>query len=165
MTVVRDTARISIAGLLLAGVAALLVVVLGVEHGVRAWYGLHPSSPTAVSPAHVFANNVQVCAIALLGGINVRVWPRARWLLDPILLGLVAINVLLVGAALGAYGAPLLRLIAAHALLELLAAGVAGAAYLHARRREPLSLSAVSWCAVATAGMLILAAVLEVHGA
>ena len=165
MTAVRDTARITIAGLLLAALAALLVVLLGVEHAVRAWYGLHPSSPTAVSAAHVFANNVKICAIALLGGINVRVWPRARWLLDPVLVGLLAVNVLLVGTALGAYGAPLLRLIAAHALLELLAAGVAGAAYLHARRREPLSLSAMAWCTVATAGLLILAAVLEVHGA
>jgi len=73
--------------------------------------------------------------------------------------------VLLVGAALGAYGAPLLRLVAAHALLELVAGGAAGAAYLHARRREPLSLAALAWCGVATVGLLILAAILEVHGA
>ena len=49
MSVVRDTGRITAAGLVLAGVAALVVVVLGVEHAVRAWYGLHPSSPSAVS--------------------------------------------------------------------------------------------------------------------
>jgi len=165
VSVVRDAGRITAAGLLLAVVAALVVVVLGVEHDVRAWYGLHPSSPSRVSATHVFANNIRTCAIALLGAVNLRLWPRARWLLDPILAALLAINVLLVGAALGAYGTPLLRLVAAHALLELMAAAAAGAAYLHARRREPLSLAALAWCAVATVGLLLLAAVLEVHGA
>jgi hypothetical protein len=109
---------------------------------LRHWYGLHLSSPSALSAGHILANNLPLCAGCLVAAVNLRLWPRPAWILDPLLGGLLALNILLVGAALGAYGTPLLQLIAADTALELLAIGVAGAAYLQARRRAPMSVTA-----------------------
>jgi hypothetical protein len=159
---VRDAARVTAAGAALAAIAALVVVVVGAGHALRGWYRLHPSSPSSVTAAHVFSNNAKVCGLALLVAVYLRFWPRVRWVSDPVLALLLAVNAVLVGAALGAYGAPLLRLIAAHATLELLAAGAAGAGYLRARR-ETVPLASLAWCAVTTAGLLLAAAILEAH--
>jgi hypothetical protein len=156
---VRDAGRVTAAGAALAAIAALIVVAAGAGHALRGWYRLHPSSPSSVTAAHVFSNNAKVCGLALLVAVYLRFWPRVRWVSDPVLALLLAVNAVLVGAALGAYGAPLLRLIAAHATLELLAAG---AGYLRARR-ETVPLASLAWCAVTTAGLLLAAAILEAH--
>jgi hypothetical protein len=160
----RDAGHVAGAGLLLGAAAALLVGLLGVQPALRGWYGLHPSSPSPVTISRIFLSNVLLCAGGLAAAVFLRCTPRARPVLDPVLAGVLALNTLFVGVALGAYGAPLLRLVAVHAALELLALGAVGAAYLQARRGA-LSLTTLARCAAASTSLLILAAILETNGA
>ena len=76
----------------------------------------------------------------------------------------LALNAGLVGAALAAYGGPLLARVGAHSALELAAAAAAGAAYLHARRHRHLHPAPMAACAAAAISLLALGAVLEAHG-
>lgn len=164
MSTVRDIGRVAGAGLLLGAGAGLLVVLVGIQPTVRGWYQLHPSSPNPVTTGHIFARNILLCTGGFAAVVFLRSTPRAQPILDPVLAGVLALNAMFVGAALGAYGAPLVRLVAVHGALELLALSVAGAAYLQARR-QALALPTLAWCATTSASLLMLAAILEAHGA
>jgi uncharacterized membrane protein SpoIIM required for sporulation len=76
----------------------------------------------------------------------------------------VALNVLVVGAALGAYGRRMVTAILPHGLLELAAFAVALALYLRARRVR-LAPPRIATTALACVGLLALAAVLETYAA
>jgi hypothetical protein len=91
-------------------------------------------------------------------------WPRARAAFDAIVCLVLGGNVLLVGAAFGAYGEPLLRLAPGHYVLELLAVATAAAAYLDARRAGTLRPPVMAGCAAAVAALLLGAALLESAG-
>ncbi len=92
-------------------------------------------------------------------------WPRARLALDVTLSALLVLNVLLVAAALGAYGRRLCELGPGHYPLELVAIAAAAAAYVDARRCTPVPVAAITLCAGLAAVALLVAAMLESAGA
>jgi hypothetical protein len=82
------------------------------------------------------ASNARLAAAALLAASAVQRRPSLRAPLDSALGLLAAANLGLIGAAVGAYGRPLLESVALHGPLELAAFAVCGAAYLTARRQQ-----------------------------
>ena len=162
--VARDSAAVA-AGALLAGtLAAAAIVALGLRAGARDWYAFDLSHPVNLSVSELLSTNARVTLLAFGAAAAVAWWPRARPILDGLLLLILAINAVLVGAALGAYGRPLLARVAAHITLELAAAAAAGAAYLHARRTRQLDPPTLGACAAAALGLLAAGALLEAHG-
>jgi hypothetical protein len=157
----RDTARIAAAALALGALAALLVALLRAEAALRVWYGLDPEHPAGVAAGKVLRRNLTLTLGILSAAAAAAWWPALRRPLDLVLAGLLALNAGLVGAALAAYGGPLAELIAPHATLELLAAALAGAAYLHARRHRTITWQRLAGCATAAAVLLAIGAVLE----
>lgn len=77
-----------------------------------------------------------------------------------ILAGVIATNVLVVGAALGAYGERMVKAMLPHGPVELAAYSLALAVYLHGRRRA-LPTAHLVKVAVASVALLALAALLE----
>jgi len=88
-------------------------------------------------------------------------WPRARHALDLLLSVILSANVLMVCAARGAYGEPLLRLAPGHYVLEFLPLAAAVTAYLDARRTDTLRTRILAVCGAATAALPLGAAILE----
>jgi hypothetical protein len=84
--------------------------------------------------------------------------------LDTLLALEAALNVLVVGAALGAYGNRMIAAILPHGPLELAAFALALALYLRARR-GPLAPRRIAATALAGLGLLAVAAVLETYAA
>jgi hypothetical protein len=93
--------------------------------------------------------------------VTVACWPALRIALDLLLALLLVGNALLVGAALGAYGGPLLRLIAPHTALELAAAATATAGYLDARRARAARPARLAASAGAATVLLVAGALIE----
>jgi hypothetical protein len=77
-----------------------------------------------------------------------------------ILAGVIAANVLVIGAAIGAYGPRMLRATLPHGPVELAAYTVARVLYLHGRRRA-LPASQLARAILTSVGLLAIAAVLE----
>lgn len=136
MTVTRGAsvcAAASVAGLL---VIALAVAVSGRADRLRELldldFGGVDRTPAAV--LDIAANNAQlalgllVCAMAAP-----RVGCVALRMLDAGVAAVLAANVLVVGAALGAYGGRAVAILAPHLPLELAALSLCGGAYLSAR--------------------------------
>ena len=161
LSVARDAARVVVVSLAAAVAAATLVVVLGVGEAVREWYGLTPQDPTSVGAATLWLHNARALAPVFAAAAAVVWWPRARLALDVALGALLALNVLLVAVALGAYGRRLWELGPGHYLLELVAVAAAAAAYLDARRCGRLRVGAIALCAGLAAAAVLAAAVLE----
>ncbi len=165
MSVARDTARVALLAGLLAALAGALVVLLGVGEAVRTWYGLTPQRPVRISAPTLWEHNVRSLLPAFAAAAAVVWFPGARRLLDVALALLVAFNVVIVAVALGAYGRRLWELGPGHYPLELLAAAIAIAAYLDARRCARLRAGVMLACVVLCAVVLAVAAVLESAGA
>ena len=162
--VARDGAAIAAVGLLAGGLAAAAIVALGLGVGARAWYGFDLGRPVRLSAADLLSANARVTLLAFAGAAAISWWPRSRPLFDGLLVIVLALNAGLVGAALGAYGGPLLARVGAHSALELAAAAAAGAAYLHARRHRHLHPAPIAACAATAISLLAVGAVLEAHG-
>lgn len=130
----RDTALVVLAALVVGLLAAAAVVVLDVGQSVRPRYGLTLRSPVDVPVAELWATNMRTLALAFVGALAVALRREGRVVFDMLLTFVFGTNVLLVAVAFGAYGWPLVALVAPHAALELLALAVAVAVYLDARR-------------------------------
>jgi hypothetical protein len=132
--------------------------------------GVSPRLTTAVS---IFANNARLL-LAVFAAILVAQSPwlagrgGTRGPLGTVLLAAVdsvlaletALNVALVGAAVGAYGRPMIIAVLPHGPVELAAYARALALYLRARR-APLARRRVAAVAATSAATLALAALLE----
>ena len=178
-TTTADAARLAlcVAVAALAGVVVVVVaavVSLALAPQARGW--LHytfRAEPTDASEATaIFANN----AWALMGVVGL-LWitqlaaraPRApsrvqrlvRTGGELVLAGVVAHNVVVVGAAVGAYGERMVRAMLPHGPVELAAYALALGLYLRGRRRPLAAGQIVGTFAVST-GLLAIAAILEV---
>jgi hypothetical protein len=160
MNVARDALRVLLAGAVLAALAAGLVTLSGAGDTLRAWYGLTPDRPLQIPAPALWVHNVRAGLLVFAAAAAVAWWPRLRSTLDILLAVVVGANVLLVGAALGAYGRALWQLGPGHYPLELFAVAIALAAYLDARRctrlrpRVLLTTIGASWLALAAAALL-----------
>jgi hypothetical protein len=162
--VARDSGWIAAGGLAAGALAAAVITVLGAQAAARAWYGFDLERPVSLGAGGLFATNARVALLAFAAAAAVSWWPRARYGLDALLLAVLALNAVLVGAALAAYGGPLLARIGAHSALELAAAAVAGAGYLDSRRQHTLQPVRLARCAVVVLALLAGGALLEAHG-
>jgi hypothetical protein len=103
----------------------------------------------------VAAGNLRLASAILLAAVLVGLRPEIRPALDVVVGALAGLNATTAGIAIAAYGTRLLRVVAAHASLELAAFAVAGGAYLGARRR---ALDGHQLMTAAAASSLLLAA-------
>jgi hypothetical protein len=170
------TARltVTVAMLTLAGVLIVAALVdLSLAGQARGWLGYRfrglPARPNVA--VLIFAHNAR----AILGvfGLLLIAQLAARHPGGPgraqrpilaggelILAGVIAANVLVVGAGIGAYGARMARAELPHGPVELAAYALALALYLHGRRRA-LPVRYLAKIGVATVALLALAAALE----
>jgi hypothetical protein len=160
----RDSTAIAAGGLLAGTAAALAIVLAGLRANARAWYGFDLDRPVTLDAGGLLTTNARVALLAFAAAAAVTWWPRARFACDALLAAVLALNTGLVGAALAAYGRPLLARIGLHSALELAAAGIAGAAYLDARRDRRLNPRRLAGCAVLGVALLAAGAVLEADG-
>jgi hypothetical protein len=167
--------------------AALTVAVLAVAALVRVAYaeparamlafGFGGVAARPQSVVSIFAANARLLAAVIAAAVIVQsAWcgrlaaPRAPLAcavvaaLDTLLALQVALNVLIVGAALGAYGTRMVAAILPHGPFELAAFAFALALYLRARRHR-LAPRRIATTAAACLGLLAFAAVLETYAA
>ena len=161
----RDSLLLAAAGVALGALAAALVVIADAQSALRDWYGLDPQHPADLAATVVLRRNLTITAGILAAAVTVASWPALRIALDPLLALVLAGNAILVGAALGAYGDPLLRLIAPHTGLELAAAAAATAGYLDARRARAARPARLAACGGAATVLLVAGALIEARAA
>jgi hypothetical protein len=123
-------------GGLVAGAVALGGLADDVRDGLAFAFPTWPRTPARA--LEVAAQNLRlVLAVLLCAGAASRVGPAMRGGLDLLLAGAWLHNVVLVGAAWGAYGARLGTAIALHLPLELAATSLAGGVYICGRQTQP----------------------------
>ena len=163
-----------VAGVLLAVFALTAIVVRLLAAGpVRSWLGFPFTGvpATVVEAARIFANNATamfglfgLLLIAQLAERRPHGPARAqRWIQtggELLLAGAIAANLVVVGAALGAYGTRMVRAVLPHGPVELAAFAVAIALYLQGRQRA-LPVRQLLLTAAASVGLLAAAALLE----
>lgn len=159
-----------IAGALLgvAGLAAAAVA-LGAPGQAREWLGFgFGGIDNRVSEAtSIFANNARLlvaillaCGVAQLAlttspaGLGSRLVRALALLCDVAVVGSAALQAILVGAAVGAYGGRMVAALLPHGPLELAAYSLVLALYVAARRER---LAPGRWLAVGLASVLVLA--------
>lgn len=174
-----DRPRIArLAGLIAAALiaAALLVATLtrvAFAAAARGWLGYRfPGVPAHTADAvAIFAHNTQallaVLGLLLIAQLAARApngpGPIQRTVQaggELILTGVITANVLVVGAAIGAYGLRMLRAILPHGPVELAAYTIAIALYLQGRR-QPLPARQLASAITISVALLAIAAVLE----
>ena len=154
-------ALMAMAGMI--AVSALLVAALpGAPTAVRATlaFRLQPQVVTLADAVSLAATNAKAAGLVLLGALAAR--DRVtRTVFDVLLTVLLAGNMAIIGAALGAYGPQLLPWLV-HLPLELAALAVPAAAYVCARsaRLRPCRLLATTALTVA---LLAVAALVETY--
>lgn len=159
--VVRDTLIITLIAAAVGALAAAVVVVFDVGASLRDWYGLTPDNPAQIGVVELWLHNTRTVLLAFGAAAAVSWWPAARRAIDVVLVVVLSVNVLVVAVALGAYGESLWSLGPAHYPLELVAAAIAGAAYLDTRRRQSIDVALLTGCAIAAALVLLAGAVVE----
>ncbi len=115
---------------------ALAVAALpGAPAAARAALGfsLAPPPPSLAETIGIATTNARVAGAILLAAVAVASAPAIRRLLDAMLVLVLTPNAVLVGVALGAYGAAAIPFLV-HLPLEWIAIGNAVSAYLRARR-------------------------------
>ena len=163
-----------IAALALAGVLVIAVLVHGtLASQARGW--LHytfPGIPARLGTAvGIFANNCRellgVAGLLLIAQLAARRTggPTPAQLLlrtagELLLAGVIAANVLVVGAAVGAYGTRMVRAMLPHGPIEVAAYGLALGLYLHGRHRPLATTQIIATLALGIV-LLALAATLE----
>lgn len=176
-----DTAA-AVVALVLGGVAAIAIVCrLFFSSAARGWlgFGFHPPPATVDTALETLRTNVGLASLALVAALALSLLAEAapvlgtfgrallwfaRGAFDLVLASLVALNVCVVGLALGAYGLRMLVVLLPHGPLELAAFSIALAAYWVARR-EGLALGPLLAVWALTVGTLVVAAGLETGGA
>jgi hypothetical protein len=161
---ILSAGRLVAGALALVGLVALSVTALDADRWARTQLVLNfdesPRQPGAA--VNVATANLRLAAATLIAAWAVRQCPRLGLFLD-VALGLVAaLNLAIVGLALGGYGVRLLGSVALHGPVELAAFALCGSAYLAARQR------ALTGRRLATAGglaaaLLALAAITETY--
>ena len=147
----------------LAAAAATTIAGASARHAVRRLLGLTLTPDAAPSVGRILAiaaHNLPIAAWPLLLGIaGTATGQRTRTIADSVLVGCTVANTLPVGAAIGAYGTPLLRYIPQ---LPLEWAGLAvGYSSWLAQRRQPLNAQTrLAWLA-AVAVIIVIAAATE----
>src|SRR3954452_19962156 len=121
--VLRDAGGALFAGLAAGVVCAMLIVALGWQASLRGWFGLTPKRPVAIGPGELWLDNARTLLWPFLAAAVVTWTPRTRPFFDLALVAVLGGNVLLVAAALAAYGGPLWRLGARHHPPQLLGGG------------------------------------------
>jgi hypothetical protein len=177
MIVARSISRTYLL-LLAAGAAVAAITAVTAAAGARRFLGFtftgtHPSLAVAMS---TFVNNARLACVPLVFALALcsaescspslagRRWSRAcRWAMDTVILVGVTLNVVLIGASVGAYGARMVAALLPHGPLEALAFATALGAYVTARGGH------TNWRNVLLAGAgsmitLATAAVLETYG-
>jgi len=164
--------------LIAAGLSACVLLValvtrVALASQVRGW--LHytfPGVPARVNSAvWIFTNNARellgVLGLLLIAQLAARGTggpTRAQQLVrtggELVVAGAVAANVLLVGAAVGAYGERMVRAMLPHGPVEVAAYALALALYLQGRRR-PLAAARLAGTIAASVALLGVAALLE----
>jgi hypothetical protein len=118
--------------------SALLVALLpGAPAALRATlaFRLQPEPASIVDAVGILAANAKAAGVLIAGAALVR-GRTSRLIFDVLLTAMLAGNMALVGAALGAYGPDLMPWLV-HLPLELAGLAVPAGAYLHARRAGP----------------------------
>lgn len=136
-SLIRDTALAAVAAAVSIGAVALGVRALEADAAARQLlaFGFAAPSRQPGRAVEIAAGNLRLAGTALLAAWVVQQRPAFRSVLDAALGGLAALNLALIGLALGAYGTHLLISVAAHGPLELGGFAGAGSAYLAARNR------------------------------
>jgi len=176
---VGDAARLALCVALLALAGVLVIAgVVGVAFAsdARGWlrYTFRAEPADAGEATAIFADNCW----ALLGVVGLLVIAQAaartpngprrsqRWLRaggELVLAAVIAHNVLVVGAALGAYRTRMVWAMLPHGPVELAAYALALGLYLRGRRR-PLPAAQIAGTLAASVALLAAAAVLEAYG-
>ena len=160
---------------LLAVIAIVAIVVrLAAAGRVREWLGFPFTGVPATPPeaaARIFAHNacamLGICGLLLIAQLAAR-RPEGpartqRYLQvagELLLAGVIAANLAVVGAALGAYGTRMVRAVLPHGPVELAAFALAIALYLQGRHRA-IAVRHLIATGAASLGLLAAAAVLE----
>jgi hypothetical protein len=175
-----DPLTSALIGATIAGLTLLVAVVTAVAWGpgARAWlgFGFGGVTPTFTSAVSIFANNMKLAgAVAIAaalaqmrlggpGGVRASLGePVLRWLLRACDAGLAiaaAVNIAIVGVALGSYGSRMATAMVPHGPVELSGYCVALNFYVAARRR-PLERRAWLVAAGLTTALIAAAALLE----
>ena len=103
--------------------------------------------------------------LALVAGATILAWttPRAGVWLAAMLTAIAALNIALISVAIADSGVPAVLALAPHAPLEMLAYSLAGAGFLHVRRRATAAQARPTIALFAAAGgVLTIAAAVEV---
>src|SRR4051794_15295849 len=103
----RDAGRALLAGLAAGGVCAMLIAALGWQASLRGWLGLTPERPVAIGAGELWLDNARTLLWPFLAAAVVTWTPRTRPFFDLALVVVLGGNVLLVAAALAAYGGAL----------------------------------------------------------
>lgn len=168
----RRTA-VALAAAMTAAALAVAVVVhlaLAVEVRQRLDFGFAGVPATPDAALSIFAANTRLLAVVFAATAltqvqcNERAAALLRGVTDSVLALEVALNTIVVGAALGAYGTRMLAAVLPHGPIELAAFALALALYVRARRAR-LSRRHIAAVATACVSGLALAAALETFAA
>ena len=162
--VIPAAALVAGAALSLSALVAVAVSLTASGGLARAELALGFPGPTrrAGEAVEIALHNGRYAAAVLVACVAVGWAPGLRPLLDIVLGGLLGLNAGLIGSAFGAYGMQLLRALAIHGAVELVAFALCGGAYLCARRRR-LTASELVLVALCAALLVTAAAYLEVY--
>ena len=156
---IRPSATIGGVLIGIAGVVAGVVVLVGFDAGARAFLRFEFGG-AGQSSLEIAGQNARIVAAALLSAAAVPRLRTARVAFDVLVLGTLGANAALVGVAIGAYGERLVRVIALHGSVELVAMSLGGGAYLIARDHV-LGAGELCCVAAASAALLIVAGMIE----
>jgi hypothetical protein len=156
------------ARLFVAAGAAICTAALGVNalaaSSVRSQLDLQLNEPPGEPGAalEVLGTNARLASAVLAGALAAQRFPSARTALDLTLGTLAILNVAVLAAALGAYGAALVGRVAIHTALEIAAFAIAGGSYLAARNQH-LTASVLLLATALASALLLTAALAETH--
>jgi hypothetical protein len=149
--------------LVLSGAAAVRLAGTGDEIRDSLQLSFAGVDRTFEEALRIALQNGRIAAATLLCAVTVpRLLRRARVVIDCMLAAVLAVNALIVGLALGAYGERLALSTAAHLPTEFAALSVAGGAYLSGRRR-PLGPHSLAYAGGLSGVLLVAAAVAETY--
>jgi hypothetical protein len=176
MTIARSTPRMY-ASLLIAGGVSAVAISLTAAHSVQRLLGFTFAGvkPSLGAAASIFLNNARLASVPLgfalilsltrgsqgaRGEWTLRAWRAA---MDAIVAIGVLVNVVLVGASVGAYGGRMVRALLPHGPLEVLAFAAVLAAYTTARRERHCDWRAIVLTTVGCLATLAASAILETY--
>jgi hypothetical protein len=145
--------------------AALVVAATGTSDDARRAlrFGFGGVDRSPAEAARIALHNLKYAAGTLTcAALIPRVGPLIRTVVDALLAALLIFNAGAVGVAIGAYGTRVVSAIAPHLPLEFAGLGLAGGAYVQARR-QVISAQALAAIAAVCAALVGVAATLETY--